>query len=880
MANMLCFCKRTCALQVLRPFFQDFQITASAGPLGLTTELPPLDRLAVQSVQPGGWAETAGVRAGDLLRALNDVSVDELPPEEFVRLVEFVRPLSMAFSRKISRAQVALKQAFTVEANESVGRLGFKPDSLPPVERMLVKSVDAGGWAEGAGIQAGDALLAVNNIPVAKLQKDNFVGMMTSLRPLQLALERAGKSSPEQTKETSKEKLTETLKQAFTVEANESVGRLGFKPDSLPPVERMLVKSVDAGGWAEGAGIQAGDALLAVNSIPVAKLQKEDFVGMMTSLRPLQLALERAGKSSPEQTKETSKEKLTETLKQAFTVEANAGVGRLGFKPDSLPPVEQMLVKSVDAGGWAEGAGIQAGDALLAVNNIPVAKLQKDNFVGMMTSLRPLQLALERAGKSSPEQTKETSKEKLTETLKQAFTVEANESVGRLGFKPDSLPPVEQMLVKSVDAGGWAEGAGIQAGDALLAVNNIPVAKLQKEDFVGMMTSLRPLQLALERAGKSSPEQTKETSKEKLTETLKQAFTVEANESVGRLGFKPDSLPPVERMLVKSVDAGGWAEGAGIQAGDALLAVNNIPVAKLQKEDFVGMMTSLRPLQLALERAGKSSPEQTRETSKEKLTETLKQAFTVEANESVGRLGFKPDSLPPVERMLVKSVDAGGWAEGAGIQAGDALLAVNNIPVAKLQKDDFLGMMTSLRPLQLALERAGKSSPEQTKETSKEKLTETLKQAFTVEANESVGRLGFKPDSLPPVEQMLVKSVDAGGWAEGAGIQAGDALLAVNNIPVAKLQKEDFVGMMTSLRPLQLTLAHIQVGFQDERATQRCFVLVAAPEGFAEDPVAFSWDEGSLASHKPEIAVELGISVASVPDVSKQGEPKSRGPFD
>ncbi|CAJ1342178.1 unnamed protein product, partial [Effrenium voratum] len=118
----------------VQPFFQDFQITASAGPLGLTTELPPLDRLAVQSVQPGGWAETAGVRAGDLLRALNDVSVDELPPEEFVRLVEFVRPLSMAFSRKISRAQVALKQAFTVEANESVGRLGFKPDSLPPVE--------------------------------------------------------------------------------------------------------------------------------------------------------------------------------------------------------------------------------------------------------------------------------------------------------------------------------------------------------------------------------------------------------------------------------------------------------------------------------------------------------------------------------------------------------------------------------------------------------------------------------------------------------------------------------------------------------------------------------------------------------------------------
>jgi serine protease Do len=141
--------------------------------------------------------------------------------------------------------------------------------------------------------------------------------------------------------------------------------------------------------------------------------------------------------------------------------------------------------------------------------------------------------------------------------------------------------------------------------------------------------------------------------------------------------------------LVSSVDPGGPAAKAGLQAGDVILAVNGTPVN--DSTDLPAQIASMKP-------GSKATLDVWRDKSKKQLTVTLgslsdtKLADKSGATSEQGRLGVAVRALTPQERsgtslshgLLVQQ--SSGAAASAGIQPGDVILAVNGRPVTSVEQ--------------------------------------------------------------------------------------------------------------------------------------------------------------------------------------------------
>ena len=646
-----------------------------------------------------------------------------------------------------------------------------------------MQGVDAGSWAEGAGVLTGQVLLSLNDTPVEELQKERFVEMLKSVRPLTL------KFAPAETLPSASQ--ADEGSAVLTAVAEPGVARLGFQPDRMPPASPVIVKGVDSGSWAEGAGVLTGQVLLSLNDTPVEELQKERFVEMLKSVRPLTL------KFAPAETLPSASQ--ADEGSAVLTAVAEPGVARLGFQPDRMPPASPVIVKGVDSGSWAEGAGVLTGQVLLSLNDTPVEELQKERFVEMLKSVRPLTL------KFAPAETLPTASQ--ADEGSAVLTAVAEPGVACLGFQPDRMPPASPVIVKGVDSGSWAEGAGVLTGQVLLSLNDTPVEELQKERFVEMLKSVRPLTLKFA-AAETLPTvcQTDEGSA---------VLTAVAEPGVARLGFQPDRMPPASPVIVKGVDSGSWAEGAGVLTGQVLLSLNDTPVEELQKERFVEMLKSVRPLTL------KFAPAETLPSASQ--ADEGSAVLTAVAEPGVARLGFQPDRMPPASPVIVKGVDSGSWAEGAGVLTGQVLLSLNDTPVEELQKERFVEMLKSVRPLTL------KFAPAETLPTVCQ--TDEGSAVLTAVAEPGVARLGFQPDRMPPASPVIVKGVDSGSWAEGAGVLTGQVLLSLNDTPVEELQKERFVEMLKSVRPLTLKFAPAETLPTASQADEGSAVLTAVSPG-------------------------------------------------
>jgi serine protease Do len=137
--------------------------------------------------------------------------------------------------------------------------------------------------------------------------------------------------------------------------------------------------------------------------------------------------------------------------------------------------------------------------------------------------------------------------------------------------------------------------------------------------------------------------------------------------------------------LVSSVDPGGPAAKAGLQAGDVILAVNGQSV-----DDSTDL-----PAQIAAMKPGSNATlDIWRDKTKKQVTVKIgsmsdtKVASNGSPSAEQGRLGVAVRALTPQEKngsslthgLLVQQ--SSGAAASAGIQPGDVILAVNGSPVS------------------------------------------------------------------------------------------------------------------------------------------------------------------------------------------------------
>ena len=169
-------------------------------------------------------------------------------------------------------------------------------------------------------------------------------------------------------------------------------------------------------------------------------------------------------------------------------------------------------------------------------------------------------------------------------------------------------------------------------------------------------------------------------------------------------------LDKPEGALVSSVQTGGPAEKAGLQAGDVIRSVDGQPI--VSSGDLPALIGQAMPgdtVTLSVWRHGEAVDIRARlGDASEKVAEAISQKSAVEQ----GRLGLALRPLQPGERneagvasgLLVQGVQ--GPAALAGVQPGDVLLAVNGSPVSDVEQVRAAVKKAS-RSLALLIQRGG-----------------------------------------------------------------------------------------------------------------------------------------------------------------------------
>ncbi|CAE7688881.1 unnamed protein product, partial [Symbiodinium sp. CCMP2456] len=127
----------------------------------------------VKDVSKGGWAETAGIRAGARLLQLNGVAVPGMADADFKAALK-QRPLQIRYEQKV----------LEVVLEDPAEKLGCSFSGAPPANAVVAK-VSPGSFAERSLIQVGYELVAVNGDALKDLTDATFRDRLKA-RPVRL----------------------------------------------------------------------------------------------------------------------------------------------------------------------------------------------------------------------------------------------------------------------------------------------------------------------------------------------------------------------------------------------------------------------------------------------------------------------------------------------------------------------------------------------------------------------------------------------------------------------------------------------------------------------------------------------------------------------
>src|SRR5687768_15052131 len=189
-------------LYELRPRWQKFLVMlggpfmnivlALAIPFGLALAygVPSMPAPIIGMVSTNGAADKAGIRPGDRIVKFDGV---ENPTWENIRdgaLISPERELSVTVERGGQRIPLSVIPTKITLGGNAAGDLGLAPDA--GVEPVDVTSVAPGSPAEGAGLQAGDRLVAYNGIAVRNAQEMTLMIRENKDKPAVFSVERNG----------------------------------------------------------------------------------------------------------------------------------------------------------------------------------------------------------------------------------------------------------------------------------------------------------------------------------------------------------------------------------------------------------------------------------------------------------------------------------------------------------------------------------------------------------------------------------------------------------------------------------------------------------------------------------------------------------------
>lgn len=367
----------------------------------------------IDSVDADGPAFEAGLRAGDLLVALNDEPVTVRFPEEVPGLLARIaahpvdQSMSISYERQGAANQITLTtQALELDEGESVSlrkwgmTLGeitsyqAKWRNLDSADGAMIESTRSGMPAELAEppLQWGDIVRSINQQPVHSI--NDVVDIYQSLeaddaRPDYVLVEFSRGDS----------ELITALRTSMpdTADPPRDLPRAWLGVDTQPVVPELArhlanpdnigfrITRIYPGTTAAQSDLRVGDVVTAINGEPVMPLAIEQGGMFGREIRQLDVGSRALlsvvrGDSSIEITVELERSRTRpEEAKRernrdfGLTVRAVTFFDRIDERWDEN--VHGVIVDDVERGGWASAAGIMGGDLIQQIDDHEIARL-------------------------------------------------------------------------------------------------------------------------------------------------------------------------------------------------------------------------------------------------------------------------------------------------------------------------------------------------------------------------------------------------------------------------------------------------------------------------------------------------------------------------
>lgn len=172
------------------------------GMLGIA--LTPGDQHEVEpkiaTVAPGGAADKAGLKAGDVIKAIGGKSVGT-PAQMMHALGRFYQgdTIAVTVRRGDEEIKVAAMELGGPQAAMAMPWLGILPTRDDPEPGVLVRAVQPGGPADKAGMKAGDRIVGISRgpVPLPVQNRDTFGAFLETQMPgfeLSLLVRRVGEA--------------------------------------------------------------------------------------------------------------------------------------------------------------------------------------------------------------------------------------------------------------------------------------------------------------------------------------------------------------------------------------------------------------------------------------------------------------------------------------------------------------------------------------------------------------------------------------------------------------------------------------------------------------------------------------------------------------
>eukprot|EP00746_Dinoflagellata_sp_MGD_P138917 gnl/MRDRNA2_/MRDRNA2_72471_c0_seq1.p1 gnl/MRDRNA2_/MRDRNA2_72471_c0~~gnl/MRDRNA2_/MRDRNA2_72471_c0_seq1.p1 ORF type:complete len:1794 (+),score=462.40 gnl/MRDRNA2_/MRDRNA2_72471_c0_seq1:712-5382(+) len=786
---------------------------------------PPDDWVVAHNVIPGESAGSQGLLDGDVLISINGYNVSTMTEMQMHAAMEDL-PLTLVFSREL-HPEAAQETTLVLTLSNAQEQTSFSLHGTPPRDSVVVHSVAPQKWAETQGLTTGCVLVRINDYPTAEFTEADMNDIMQDF-PVKLEFQQ-----PEGDTETCMEKeqvdeveekdfgpsgaapkKQEAEKEIYEVVADEAVASLGWVPSGLKPgkpIDHVLVKKLTAGGWAEQENIQVGDELLSLNGRPVAQMSYDEIVESMKSERPISMKFvgEMLADEAPADVAPAALE-----IAAQYGLEASAllipGENEMSsFTLSGSPPNDWVVVGTITPGSWAADNGLAEGDILLTIGDSKVESMSEEEMRETLSHC-PVTLNFGKMSDGAADKKgvdiSEPPEIEVIEGM-DTFALLVEDPEDHTSFQLSGSPPDDWVLIDAVFE-GWATQQGLQEGDALIQIGQTSVSQMTEEQLQSMLPSC-PIYLVFGRV----KEEEEEAGANAELQGDPNSYEVTVPKGEKNAGWTFSGLragKPTDNVTVKTIEAGSWAEQQ-VSIGDRLDALNGKRVSKMKFEKVTDRL-SKRPLTCRFVR-----PEPDFRIQKE---------LTVDAGIKSTGLTFSTRTGNTSTNVFIEAVKAGKWGEGMNLKVGDELVKVNGKKVLNMT-DEKLNALLKERPVTMLFmcEDPAQAAGLQDSQDAQHAFNVTASVAlamgdpfeFTCTAEAEHKQLGWKPKGLSPgksVDQLFVKSVTPGLWADECGIIIGDEVLQINGVNCSNLTYEKIVQFMQD-RPLELTLQRFPSSFAE-----------------------------------------------------------------